>query len=155
MPHRCSTVIAVLLSLSGFTLAQSFPDAPSATSSVPSSTLVASKPKTSGAWAAARGPWLDTRNADVSYWNSTAALFGTTILNVELTARCAEQHTCLTSIAPYSTRGELYAYTLPTDVALSILSLKLKNGHRWWMIPQVTFTAGNLFSAGRSYGRLH
>ncbi len=153
MFHKYPTTIVVLLSLSIGGIAQNLPDAPSTTLGNVSSNGIESKPVIKGAAPAGRGPWLDM--ADSRYWAATTALFGTTIVNVEMTARCAEQRTCLTEIAPGSNRAKLYAYTLPTDVALSILAYKLKSRSRWlWALPPLAFTAANLFSAGRSYGRI-
>jgi hypothetical protein len=149
-----------LLLWGGIATAQILPDAPSvATGAFPSpaiesgQTVVnASKP---GAVPAARGPWIDPKVADLNYWGATSALLGTTILNVDLTARCASQRTCLTWLASDSTKRDLYLYTLPTDAALSYLTYKLKAKRRWWILPDAVFTAANIFSAGRSYGRLN
>lgn len=153
-------VIALFL-LTAFGVAQDLPDSPGVTVGVFTSNRVAASSTTNrpslsgGAAPAGKGPWIDFRIADISYWNSTAALVGTTIANVELTSRCAEQRTCLTEIAPNTTRGRLYLYTLPTDLALSYISYRLKGRgvHGWWL-PQVMFAGANLFSAGRSYGRI-
>jgi hypothetical protein len=112
----------------------------------------------SSAAPAARRPWIDPYVADFAYWDSTFALVGTTVLNVEMTARCSERGTCLTWIASGSAAGSthlrLYAYTLPADAAFSYLAYRLKPKHKWWMVPNALVTAANLFSAGRSYGRL-
>jgi hypothetical protein len=108
--------------------------------------------------AAAKGPLINPEIADDPYLGYMSAMWGSTILNVEMTARCSARGTCLTWIASGSasgsTRGKLYAYTLPTDAALTYLTYKLKAKTRWWVLPPVLVTAANLFSAGRSYGRL-
>jgi hypothetical protein len=105
---------------------------------------------------AAKAPLIDPQVADSSYWAATGALATTTILNVELTARCAQQGTCLTWISggTGASHAQLYAYTVPTNIALDYLGYKLKQRSRFWMVPQMIFTSANLFSAGRSYGRL-
>jgi hypothetical protein len=153
-------VIALFL-LTTVGVAQDLPDSPGVTVGVFTSNQVAASSTknrqslSGGAVPAGKGPWIDFRIADVDYWNSTAALVGTTIANVELTSRCAEQRTCLAEIAPDATRGRLYLYTLPTDLALSYLSYRLKaRGFHGWWLPEVMFTGANLFSAGRSYGRI-
>lgn len=102
---------------------------------------------------AARQPWFDTREIDSSYWASTTALIGATVLNVELTAHCSEQGTCLHVIGNKS-RATLYAYTLPVDVIVSLVSLHFKSNNKAWYLPQALLTGASMFSAGRSYGRL-
>jgi hypothetical protein len=152
--------VVILLLLSELAFAQNLPDAPSAAvGSFPSgqggSTFGPSTSSKSGDYAvAAKKPLIDLNIADSAYWDSTFALVGSTVVNVEMTARCSEQHTCLTWITNTPSRGRLYAYTLPVDVALSYLAYKLKGKTHLWALPQMTFTAANLFSAGRSYGRL-
>jgi hypothetical protein len=160
MSERHLSVLITLLLLGGLSVAQSLPDAPGI-SDTPAITVGSFPPAQQvghpfnhGAIAAAEGPLIEPTVADAHYWASTLALVGTTIANVELTARCSERHTCLTEISPGSTRATLYAYTLPTDLILSCVSYKLKKTTRWWMVPQLVFTGANLFSAGRSYGRL-
>ena len=148
------TTIVLLSSLSRFGLAQSPPDAPSAQVDVAPSTSFQTSYRNDGPAAPARRPWLDPMTADSTYWATTGGLFSTTFVNVEMTARCAEQHTCLTGIATGSSRLKLYAYTLPADIALSYLTYKLKPTKRWWAVPDLIFTAANLFSAGRSYDRI-
>ena len=116
----------------------------------------ASSKKSGAAPVAAKAPRIDPQVADSSYWAATASLAGTTVANVELTARCEEEGTCLTWINPGkgSDRGRLYAYTVPSNFALDYLAYKLKGKTRFWIVPQMAFTAANLFSAGRSYGRI-
>jgi hypothetical protein len=156
--HRKSILIIALL-LCGVATAQNFPDAPGVSSSTSTSATGSQatfeNASQSGAPAAARKPWIDPKTADLNYWGATSALLGTTVLNVELTARCANQHTCLTFIASSSTERDLYLYTLPTDAALSYLTYKLKAKKRWWILPDAIVSAANIFSAGRSYGRLN
>jgi hypothetical protein len=161
MPRKHSTVIIALLLLTAFGVAQELPDAPGVTVGVFPPNGLANRSNVSkssilrGAPPAGKGPWIDPTIADANYWHSTAALFGSTIINVEMTARCSEEHTCLTQISPGSARAKLYLYTLPADVGLSYLAYRLKGrGSHWWSVPQVVFTAANLFSAGRSYGRV-
>jgi hypothetical protein len=154
MAFSFSAVVAGLFVLSGMGLAQNLPDAPSVNvGTFPSARSTVSHVMPSTPIAATK-PLIDPTVADATYWASTSALFATTFVNVELTTRCSEEHTCLTWIAPGSTRQTLYAYTLPTDVLVSFLSYKLKRRVRWWMVPQVVLTSGNIFSAGRSYGRI-
>lgn len=155
MPHKVRVIPLALLLLTGIAIGQTVPDAPSATVGAfpsvavanTSSSMVATPP-------AARKPWIDLTVADSAYWNYTYALVGSTIVNVEMTARCSEQHKCLTQIADGASRGDLYAYTLSTDAALSYLTYKLKTKTRFWAMPDALFIAANLFSAGRSYDRL-
>jgi hypothetical protein len=161
MIRKYLTTAITLLLLSAIGFAQNLPDAPNvAESTFPSAktnTFAGSTPTVSRDYAAAaKKPWIDLNVADATYWDSTLALVGSTVVNVEITARCSKEHTCLTWIANTPSRGQLYAYTLPVDGALSYLAYKLKGKGKTglWMLPQMTFTAANLFSAGRSYGRI-
>jgi hypothetical protein len=156
-------ILTALLLSHAAALSQNLPDAPSVTansSPAPQGDSMARAEKHWGSSAApaARRPWIDPYVADFAYWDSTFALVGTTVLNVEMTARCSERGTCLTWIASGSAAGSthlrLYAYTLPADAAFSYLAYRLKPKHKWWMVPNALVTAANLFSAGRSYGRL-
>jgi len=157
MSYKALIVAAVCLLLSGFGIAQNLPDAPSVSVGSFPSVEFLSRPVMQGgggaAFAATDG-YAESRTLDAAYWESTTALLGTTVANVELTARCSEQRTCLTEIAPGSARAQLYAYTLPTDVAVSYLAYRLKGKTRLWRLPQMVLTAANVFSAGRSYGRI-
>jgi hypothetical protein len=161
---KLSIIIALFL-LSGIALAQDdLPDAPSvAVGSFPASVNggmgARPTPSTSMQPVAAKGPWIDPQVADGAYWGYSSALLGSTILNVEMTARCSERGTCLTWIFNGSSAGaarlRLYAYTLPTDAAISYLAYTLKRKNKkWWAVPSALLTAANLFSAGRSYSRL-
>src|ERR1700686_1812369 len=101
----------LLLALGGLGFAQDLPDAPSATTAV--SQKSRNKHQFEGAAPAARGSWLSSRiflmdstTANSTYWASTLTLFGTTIVNVETTSRCAAERTCLTMIDPGATRGQ-------------------------------------------------
>ncbi len=156
---KITLIVILFLLLRGSGSAQNFPDAPSATTGAFPSAGEANEEvhrvSQSGAPPSARKPWIDPTVADATYWGTTFGLVGATIVNVEMTARCSEQHTCLTEIAPGSSRVRLYAYTLPTDAALSYLTYKLKSKTRLWMLPDALFTAANVFSAGRSYGRIN
>jgi hypothetical protein len=150
----------LLLVLGGLGTAQDLPDAPSAT--VASSQKRQNKHHFEGAAPAGRRPWLashillmDSTTANSTYWASTLTLFGTTIVNVETTSRCAAERTCLTMIDPGATRGQMYLYTMPTDIAISYLTYKLKGKTHWWWVPQAAVSGANLFSAGRSYGRIN
>jgi hypothetical protein len=154
MPRKYIVVAIALFLLSGVVVAQQLPDAPSVIVGRFPPTPGFSTTRSTTPPVAAIAPVIEPTVADVTYWISTSALVGTTFVNVEITARCAEQHTCLTQIAPSSTRLKLYAYTLPTDLLVSYLSYKLKSKTRWWIVPQVILTGANLFSAGRSYGRI-
>lgn len=155
MSYKFITILIAPVLLIGMGVAQDLPDAPSvARNSFPSAAAGITSTTTVETPAAARGPLVDLTIADSSYWGATFGLVSTTIVNVELTARCSERHTCLTWIANGPSRIELYAYTLPTDVALSYLTYKLKRKTRLWILPDALFTAANLFSAGRSYDRL-
>jgi hypothetical protein len=157
-------VMIALLMTAGVGLAQdqNLPDAPGvAVGSFPSAptwskSALATTTRAGGVPVDARAPWIDPRIADSAYWSATAALGGSTIANVELTVRCEAAGTCLTWLngVKQSDRGRLYAYTLPSNVALDYLAYKMKGKTRFWILPQMAFTVANVFSAGRSYGRL-
>jgi hypothetical protein len=145
-------IATAVLFVSQVGFAQELPDAPSFTMGLFPS--IKSANNRSMPAPAGRAPFIDPRIADLSYWSSTAALFATTIVNVELTARCSKEHTCMTVIDPGIGRGRMYAYTLPTDFLVSYLAYRLKPKTHLWIVPQIVLTGGNLFSAGRSYGRI-
>jgi hypothetical protein len=152
-------VLLTLYLLSTAATAQEVSDAPSAAvgsfPSAPSLNVASSSNISStGASAAAKKPWIDLTVADAPYWNTTLALVGSTIVNVEFTARCSEEHTCLGYFAKGASRADLYAYTLPVDAGLSYLTYKMKKKTRLWILPDILVSAANLFSAGRSYDRL-
>jgi hypothetical protein len=153
MSHTHPSIVIAFLLLSGLAFAQDLPDAPSAAAGNFAPAKFESRPVMTGASAAAIAPRINPDVLDAAYWTTTSALVSTTVVNVELTTRCAEQRTCLTSIAPGSTRVKLYAYTLPTDALLSYATYKLKARTRWWPLSDLIFTAANVFNAGRSFGR--
>jgi hypothetical protein len=161
-PYMSCKYIPALLTLLLFgaaVAAQELPDAPSvAVGSFPAAASMnvasSSSASTSGALPAAKKPWIDPTVADAPYWGATFALVSTTIVNVEMTARCSEQHLCLTYFASGASRLDLYAYTLPVDAAVSYLTYKMKKKNRLWILPDALISAANLFSAGRSYDRL-
>jgi hypothetical protein len=164
VPSKLSIIVALFI-LSGIALAQDLPDAPSvAVGSFPiaangNAAAVPSSSSTYVAPPAAKGPWIDPQVADGAYWSYSSALLGSTILNVEMTARCSQRGSCLTWILDGASAGsarlQLYAYTLPTDAAVSYLAYVLKRRNsKWWVVPPALFTAANFFSAGRSYSRL-
>jgi hypothetical protein len=148
-------IATAVLFVSQFGFAQDLPDSPSVTMGLFPSIESANKTNKRNIPApAGRGPFIDGDVADLSYWSSTAALFATTIVNVEMTARCSREHTCMTAIDSGIGRGRMYAYTLPTDFLVSYLAYRLKPKTHLWIVPQIALTGGNLFSAGRSYGRI-
>lgn len=162
MPLKLIIVVTLLLLFAGIGFAQDLPDSPGVVvgsfSPGPNPSPRSSSSGATQTPPAAKRPFIDPQVADDPYWEFTGALLGATILNVEMTARCSERGTCLTWIASGSasgsTRLKLYAYTLPADAAVSFLAYKLKGKTRLWVLPQALATAANLFSAGRSYGRL-
>lgn len=84
------------------------------------------------------------RVADSRFWMLTTALYGSSIANAELAARCIDQNSCTSIKDPFRSRIAMYGVGLPVDSAIAWWTYRLKaRGHRWWFVPAVALTAAN------------
>jgi hypothetical protein len=139
------------------------PDAPSATSSDDSS---ASNPTPLpspavkneshyGAPVAATGGSLsvDRTVADRNYLLFTGAMFGSSVMNAELTVRCLDKHPACNDVPrALASRAALYGIGIPADLAISYLTyyMKKKHSHIWYAPPSLV-TGANVFLGIRAY----
>ena len=91
------------------------------------------------------------RAIDGKYVVVMSAMFAASIVNVEKTNTCLEQHTCAFVPEAFRSRGALYGAGIPAEVGIAYLGYKLKeHRHRWWLLPAMVVTGGNSFVAYHS-----
>jgi hypothetical protein len=137
------------------------PDAPSATNSdatnagAPMPSPVAKNQSHYGAPPAAVGGPLgvDRTVADRNYLLFTGALFGSSVMNAELTLRCLnKQATCNDVPHALESRAALYGIGIPADLAVSYLTYHMKKNHSHiWYAPSALITGANVFLGIRAY----
>jgi len=131
------------------TVGPSLPDAPSAVAA--SRSPQDQTPSVASAEGTQKPPMPPT-NASLSFMFPTflaanGALLGSTIANVEMISRC-QPSACQSVPDAIRHRGTLYGIGIPSSVAVSYLSYRLKRGGtRWWIVPVAVFTAGNIVYA--------
>src|SRR5437588_1044030 len=109
------------------------PDAPSA------------QPRRASAPPSALGPIANPEVKDKQFMLVNSVMFGSSMVNVELTARCINSGACTAVPGPLRSRGALYGLGLPIDRGVTVLGDHLKrSGHRWWFVPAAAVTAGNV-----------
>jgi len=109
------------------------PDAPSA------------QPRRTSAPPSALGPIGNPEVKDKQFMLVNSVMFGSSMVNVELTARCINSGACTAVPGPLRSRGALYGLGLPIDLGVTVLGYHLKrSGHRWWFVPAAAVTAGNV-----------
>ncbi|MGD0600545.1 MAG: hypothetical protein ABR988_12015 [Terriglobales bacterium] len=92
-----------------------------------------------------------SRAIDGKYMVAMSAMFASSIVNVEETNSCLEQHTCSFVPMAFRSRGALYGAGIPAELGVAYLSYKLKeHRHRWWFVPAMVVTGGNSFVAYHS-----
>ena len=92
-----------------------------------------------------------SRAIDGKYMVAMSAMFASSIVNVEKTNSCLEQHTCSFVPVAFRSRGALYGAGIPAEIGVAYLSYKLKeHRHRWWFVPAMVVTGGNSFVAYHS-----
>jgi hypothetical protein len=91
------------------------------------------------------------RTVDAPYVIQMGAMFASSIVAVEKTNTCIQQHTCSFVPVAFRSRGALYGAGIPIELGISYLSYKLKqHGHRWWFVPALAITGGNSYVAYRA-----
>jgi hypothetical protein len=136
------------------------PDAPSATSSdAPNasptpSPAVKNESRYGAPPAATGGPLsVDRTVADRNYLLFTGAMFGSSVMNAELTVRCLDKHPACNDV-PHAlqSRAALYGIGIPADLAISYLTYYMKKKHsRIWYAPPSLVTGANVFLGIRAY----
>jgi hypothetical protein len=136
------------------------PDAPSATkpdasAADPAPSPAVKRESTHGAPPAAGGGplWVDRSVADRNYLLITGSMFGSSIVNTELTLRCLNKHpSCNDVPANFRSRLDLYAVGIPAELGVAYLTycLKRKHNHMWYL-PAAVVTGANVFLGVRAY----
>jgi hypothetical protein len=135
------------------------PDAPSATSSdAPNAAQVSPAVKNQSHYgappAAMGGPLSADRSVmDRHYFLFTGAMFGSSVMNAELTLRCLNKHAACNDV-PHAlqSRAALYGIGIPADLAVSYLTYYMKKKHSHiWYAPSAAVTGANVFLGVRAY----
>lgn len=137
------------------------PDSPSATASDAAnaggptpSPAVKNEPRYGAPPAAVGGPlWADRSVMDRHYFLFTGAMFGSSVLNAELTLRCLNKHAVCNDV-PHAlqSRAAMYGIGIPADLAISYLSYYMKKKHSHiWYVPSAMVTGANVFLGVRAY----
>lgn len=143
------------------TSSEALPDAPSATtpdasnagSSTPSPE-VKNESRNGAPPAAIGGPLgIDRSVADRHYFLFTGAMFGSSVVNAELTMRCLNKHASCNDVPrALQSRAALYGIGIPADLAISYLTYYMKRKHSHiWYAPSALVTGANVFFGVRAY----
>ncbi len=139
------------------------PDAPSAQQGATLQSDATASPveRSKNSWrggappAAVGGPFgMESQIADKKYIAVTAAMFGATVANIELTQRCQEVKEC--SYVPSSLRSRfaMYGIAMPAEVGVAYLTYHMKKRHNsLWFMPSALMTAANLYIGIHAYHR--
>ncbi len=161
--HSADILLAAKLDASpaAGTSSAALPDAPSATtpdasnagSSTPSPGV--RNESRNGAPPAAVGGRLgvDRSVADRHYFLFTGAMFGSSVVNAELTVRCLNKHASCNDVPrALQSRAALYGIGIPADLAISYLTYYMKRKHSHiWYAPSALVTGANVFLGVRAY----
>ena len=129
--------------------ASSYPDAPSAVKTPAAPDNGAEQAGFQAPAPAARGGL--NRAIDARYMAAMSTMFAASIMNVEKTNTCLEQHTCSFVPVAFRSRGALYGAGISAELGIAYLSYKLKeHRHGWWFVPAAVVTGGNSFVAYHS-----
>jgi hypothetical protein len=91
-----------------------------------------------------------SRAADWKYFGWNAALFGSSVADVEALMRCTG---CTAVPLSLQRRSLLYGIGLPIDAGIAYVGyLQKRNGRRWWFIPAAAVAVAN---AGLTYHWAH
>ncbi|MGA9353196.1 MAG: hypothetical protein WBV46_05855 [Terriglobales bacterium] len=91
------------------------------------------------------------RTFDAPYAIQMGAMFASSIVAVEKTNTCIQQHTCSFVPVAFRSRGALYGAGIPIELGIAYVSYKLKqHGHRWWFVPAFAVTGANSYVAYRA-----
>jgi hypothetical protein len=160
--HSASVLLAAKLDESPANSASNgaLPDAPGATTSddtnaSPTPTPAAKNESRYGATPAAVGGPLsvDRTVADRNYLLFTGAMFGSSVMNAELTVRCLDKHPACNDVPrALASRAALYGIGIPADLAISYLTYYMKKKHNHiWYAPSTAVTGANVFLGIRAY----
>jgi len=160
--HSADVLLAAKLdeSPAAGTSHEALPDAPSATtpdapSASPTPSPAAKNQSHYGAPPAAVGGPLgvDRTVADRNYLLFTGAMFGSSIVNAELTVRCLNKHASCNDVPrALQSRAALYGIGIPADLAISYLTYYMKRKHSHiWYAPSALVTGANVFLGVRAY----
>ena len=139
---------------------EALPDAPTAATSDASnggpmpSPAVKNESHYGAAPAAVGGTFgVDRTVADRNYFLFTGAMFGSSVMDAELTLRCLDKHTSCNKVpSALRSRAALYGIGIPADLAISYLTYYMKKKHsRIWYAPAALVTGGNVFLGIRAY----
>ena len=80
-------------------------------------------------------------------------MFGSSIVNTELTLRCLNKHpSCNDVPANFRRRLDLYAVKIPAELGFAYLTYYLKRKHNhMWYVPAAVVTGANVFLGVRAY----
>jgi hypothetical protein len=136
------------------------PDAPSATTPDSSNTDGTASPAVKrdsvhGAPPAATGGRMgvDRSVADRNYLLVTGGMFGTSIVNAELTVRCLDKHpSCNDVPSSFQSRAAIYGIGIPADLGVAYLTYYMKKKHsHMWYVPAALVSGANIFLAVRAH----
>jgi hypothetical protein len=127
------------------------PDAPSAVAARQSAQdSVSTAPPTSPAPRPTANPAIGP-----TFLAANGILLASTIANVEMISNCRPT-SCQAVPGAIRSRGDLYAIGIPSSLAISYISYRLKRGGtKLWILPVAIFTAGNIVYAAHAsqFGR--
>jgi hypothetical protein len=110
------------------------PDAPAPSTNRPPSVAAVGRPTFGG-----------EQVIDREFVIGNSVMLGSTIANIELTARCMESGACSAVPNHLKNRERLYVVGLPANLGVGVLGYYLKRGgHRWWFVPAALITTGNV-----------
>lgn len=120
------------------------PDAPSTTAEKLSSQDTAA-PTTPAEQPMPRSPRPMTNGTlGPTFLIANGVLLGSTIANVGMIANCRPS-SCQAVPSSIRNRGALYGIGIPSSLAISYISYRLKRGGtKFWIVPVAAFTAGNI-----------
>ena len=80
-------------------------------------------------------------------------MFGSSIVNAELTVRCLNKHAACNDVPrALQSRAALYGIGIPADLGVAYLSYYMKKKHsRIWYVAPAVVTGANMFLAVRAY----
>ena len=96
---------------------------------------------------------VDRTVADRNYLLFTGAMFGSSVMNAELTLHClSKQAACNDVPHALQSRAALYGIGIPADLAISYLTYYMKKKHSHiWYAPSALVTGANVFLGIRAY----
>lgn len=128
------------------TATDSLPDAPSAVAAQEAQQVQAAPMVEQPVAQRPKAP-ANTPTADSTFLIANSFLWGSTIANAEMIARCRPS-ACQAVPDGIRQRGDLYGIGIPASLAVSYISYRLKkSGTGMWILPVALFTVGNVVYA--------